>query len=146
MKIRDVMNVNATRIVDTATLREAAEVISRSQVSDLMVVDAGGKFAGVLSEGDLIRAIMPDYEEMLRDQMKLSQSWKIFLENGARKRGDSISDLVIKEPITVAPDDQILSAAATMVSKQIRRLPVVEDGRLVGTVARADICRGVLAG
>ena len=42
------------------------------------------------------------------------------------------------------PTDEAAQAATVMVEKQIRRLPVVEDGKLVGTVSRADICRAVI--
>jgi CBS domain-containing protein len=67
-----------------------------------------------------------------------------FVEQGADLAGHSVDDLVIRNPVTFAPSDDALKAAGTMLAKQIRRLPVIEDGRLVGTVARSDIARAVL--
>jgi len=51
---------------------------------------------------------------------------------------------VIRAAITISPGEDVLKAAGTMISHQIRRLPVVADGKLVGTISRADICRAVL--
>lgn len=146
MKIGDIMNVNAIRIRQGATMRQAAELVSANQVSDLMVVDGDNGFIGVLSEGDLIRAVLPQYEEIVRSGGSLSGAFELFLDKGKAIAEQPIEPLVIKNPITVSPADPVLRAASTMISKQIRRLPVVEKGKLVGTVSRADICRAVLGG
>src|SRR5688500_13605539 len=146
MKIGDIMNVNAIRIRQGATMRQAAEMVSTNQVSDLMVVDAENNFRGVLSEGDLIRAVLPQYEEIVRSGGSLSGAFELFRDKGKAIAEQPIEPLVIKSPITVSPQDPVLRAASTMISKQIRRLPVVEKGKLVGTVSRADICRAVLGG
>jgi CBS domain-containing protein len=52
--------------------------------------------------------------------------------------------LVIREPIVMHPDDHVARAATVLIERQIRRLPVVQDGRLVGTVSRANICQAVV--
>jgi CBS domain-containing protein len=144
MTIADVMNLNAARIRDNATLRQAAELLSSSQASDLMVVDAEGNLVGVLSEGDLIRAALPRYEEILRDGGSLHDALESFLDNGRTLAGRGIAELVIKDLIAVSPHEALLKAAGTMISHQIRRLPVVSGGKLVATVSRADVCRGIL--
>lgn len=142
MLIGDIMNVNATRIRVTATMRQAAELVSQSQSSDLMVVDGDNNFVGVLSEGDLIRAVLPKYDELVKGAV--GNPVNLFLERGHERADASIDPLVIRSPIMLSPSDPVLKAASTMVSKQIRRLPVVEKGKLVGTVSRADICRAIL--
>ncbi len=145
MRISELMNVNATRIRASATVRQAAEVLSGTQASDLMVVDEDNGFVGVLSEGDLIRAALPRYDEILSaGGGSLSDAFETFVDNGRALAGGSIAGLVIKAPITISPAEDVLKAAGTMISHQIRRLPVVADGKLVGTVSRADICRAVL--
>jgi CBS domain-containing protein len=142
--IRDVMNPMPARIRAGSTMREAAEEVRRSQCSDLMVVDPSGNFVGVLSEGDLIRAVLPNLEELL-GEASFDAAKELFESKGANLGGQSIDGIVITKPITVGPSDRLHAAASTMIRKQIRRLPVVEGGKLVGTVARADICFGVLA-
>jgi len=56
----------------------------------------------------------------------------------------TIDDYMITGPITLSPDDDITRAAGIMAARMIRRLPVVSEGRLVGTVGRADVCRAAL--
>jgi CBS domain-containing protein len=145
MQIGEIMNRNVTTIQEGATLKEAAELLHHSLASDLMVVDAEGGFAGVLSEGDLVREIMPKYEGFMLSSGNLYEAFGLFMEEGAQKAGRSVDGLVIREPITFASTEDAVKAAATMVSKQIRRLPVVDDGKLVGTLSRADIAFAVLS-
>ncbi len=147
MQIRELMNRNVFTIKLGSTMQEAAEVLSRSWASDLMVVDDEGCFVGVLSEGDLIRAAMPRFDELIgvgNMGMPMIASFEAFIEQGAELANHAIDELVIRNPLTFAPTDDALKAASAMVSKQIRRLPVVEDGRLVGTVARCDMAVAVL--
>jgi CBS domain-containing protein len=146
MKIADVMSATYARIAPGASLQDAARELSSTMASDLMVVDADGAFVGVLSEGDLIRAALPRYEEILRDGGSLSDALEMFVDRGKALAGQPIDPHVIKDAISVSPDDPLLKAASTMATKQIRRLPVVAKGRLLGTVSRADICRAVLGG
>jgi CBS domain-containing protein len=144
MQIRDVMNHNVTCVHLGSTMREAAEILSHSWASDLMVVDAEECFVGVLSEGDLIRAVLPRFEELMLSSGLLTEGFQVFIEQGRESADKTIDALVIRNPITLGPDDEALKAASKMVTENIRRLPVVEDGRLVGTIARADICHAVL--
>src|SRR5512138_3529731 len=99
MKIADVMNVNAARIRETGTVRQAAELLSSSQASDLMVVDEDGNFRGVLSEGDLIRAALPRYDEILRDGGSIHDALESFVDNGREMANHPIGPLVIRQPI-----------------------------------------------
>jgi CBS domain-containing protein len=110
------------------------------------VVDEQGNFVGVISEGDVIRALLPNYDDLIRDGVKFTEAYNIFLANGRSMRNDTVDKLIIRDPITLAPDDQLLKAASTMISRYIHRLPVVDDGKLVGTVSRGDLCRAVLVG
>jgi len=122
----------------------AAELLVLSHASDLMVVDEQGDYVGVLSEGDLLRAIMPDFEGLTESGASLEDAFRIFADAGKAYADQPIGRLVIRKSITVSPDDELLKAATAMVTKQIRRLPVVEEERLVGSISRADVCWAVL--
>jgi CBS domain-containing protein len=145
VRVRDILTTNVVHIRAGATLREAAQLVSWSQASDLAVVDDGERFVGVLSEGDLIRAVMPRFDEIVASSGSLAEAFELFVAGGKDLAGQPVDRLVIRDPITVSPDDDVLKAATVMVTKQIRRLPVVEDGRVVGTVSRAHVCKGVFA-
>ena len=139
------MNMNPTRIVVRSTMREAAELVSQSQTSDLAVVDESGRFIGVLSEGDLIRAALPKLDEIVRGGGSMSEAFELFALNGKDLANQPIDRLVIRDFIAVHADDELMKVAVVMVSRNIRRLHVTEDDRLVGSISRADICRAVLS-
>lgn len=144
MLVRDIMASDPTRIRVDADLRRAAEIVALSGASDLMVVDAEEGFVGVLSEGDILRAALPDRDEILDEGGTLADAFEIFVRRGGRLRARPIAALVIRDPIVLSPEDHVGAAAAILVDRMIRRLPVVRDGRLVGTVSRADVCRAVV--
>jgi CBS domain-containing protein len=144
VRIRDVMDIKAARVVETASMQVAAELLVLTQASDLTVIDPAGNFIGVVSEGDLIRAIMPDFEEVVAAGGSLDEAFQIFLRAGRDLASVSIKRLIITDPIVIHPDDQLLHAATVMTAKMIRRLPVVAEGKFIGTVSRADICWALL--
>jgi CBS domain-containing protein len=65
MRIREAMTNRVARIRAEASMFQAAEAVSLSGASDLMVVDSTGAFMGVLTEGDILRAALPDIDEIL---------------------------------------------------------------------------------
>jgi CBS domain-containing protein len=138
------MTVYPVYIHVDATMHRAAEIISIAEVSDLMVVDTNKSFVGVLSEGDVIRAVLPDYDEILTAGGSLADAFGSVVRKGRELAERPILPLIITDPITLKPDDDAALAATVMIEKFIRRLPVVEDGRLVGTVSRADLCRAIV--
>src|SRR5919197_694723 len=62
--IADIMTSPPLALSPEASLAEAARMLADSEASDLMVVDDAGKLVGVLDEGDLIRAVLPDIDEI----------------------------------------------------------------------------------
>jgi CBS domain-containing protein len=144
MLIRDIMTTHPVYINADSTVHRAAEIISIAEVSDVMVVDDGKFFVGVLSEGDLIRAVLPNYDEIIAAGGSLADAFDFFVRKGRELARRPIAPLIITAAITMKPTDAAAMAATAMAEKQIRRLPVVEDGKLVGTISRADICRAVI--
>ena len=144
--IGDIVNRNSCTIRLGATMKQAADLVSWSQTSDLIVLDGENNFIGVLSEGDLIRAVVPKMDELLNTREgSLAKAYEVFRGGSDPARGSQPIDRhIIRQPITLHPRDELLKAAIVMVSRQIRRLPVVDGREFVGTVSRADICRAIL--
>jgi len=107
------------------------------------VVDDNNDFLGVLSEGDMMRATLPQLTEVLEAGGHLEDSYSLFKEKGHSIADQPIETIMIRRPLVLTPDDNLHRAATLMASRDIRRLPVVEGGKLVGTVSRADVCRAV---
>lgn len=145
MEIRDIMNASVTTVTPTTSLSEAAAVLKSSQASDLMVVDDEQRFVGVLSEGDLLRAAMPGFENVMFECGSMLGAFQSFVDEGKILSKATVNKLLIRDPVVVRPYNHPLRAAAIMIARQIRRLPVVaDDGTLLGTVSRADIAGAII--
>lgn len=142
--VRSIMTVRATRIHEQANLHRAAEIVALSGVGDLMVVDDNRDFVGVLSVGDILRAAMPDNDEIMSEGGSLIQSFQLFLRKANELSYKPIKPHIIREPITVDPDDHIAKVATVLLNQNIGLLPVIRDRKLIGTVSRADICEAVI--
>ena len=138
------MTNRVARIRAEATMLQAAEAISLSGASDLMVIDRTGAFTGVLTEGDVLRAALPDIDEILAAGGSVDAAFDRFVEKGRDLAALPIMPLVIRDPLAVDPDDHVARAAVVFVERNIRLLPVVRDGRLLGVISRADVCNAVV--
>jgi predicted transcriptional regulator len=144
VRVKGIMTVRAVRIRIDDSIHRAAEVIALSGVGDLMVIDGNNNFVGVLSVGDVLRAAMPDIEEIMEEGGTLEQAFRLFLRKGSELMYKPITPLVIRNPLVVDPEDHVAKVAALMLEKNIHRLPVVQNGHLIGTVGRTDICQAVV--
>jgi CBS domain-containing protein len=144
MQVKSIMETRVARIRHSASLHYAAEIVALSGVGDLMVVDDRGTFVGVLSEGDILRSALPDVDDILEAGGTLYDAFQLFMHKGRELSDKPIAPLVIRDPIVLHPDDHVAKAATVLIERQIRRLPVVQDGQLVGAVSRANICQAVV--
>jgi CBS domain-containing protein len=127
-----------------AMLHEAAEIVAFSQATELMVVDDDGSFVGVLSALDVLRAAMPDVAEITAEGGTVETAMELFVAKGRTLADAPIEPVVVADPIAVSPEEHIGAAVTIFIDQRIRLLPVVDGGRLVGTISRADACRAVL--
>jgi predicted transcriptional regulator len=144
MRIKDIMTPHPARIQNSATLQRAAELIAMSRVTDLMVFDDQNNFVGVLSEVDILQSALPDISQILDEGGSVDTAFDIFINKGKNLANMPITPLIVQEPMVVDENDHVAKIAVVLIDKNIRLLPVVKDGQLVGTVSRADVCRAVV--
>jgi CBS domain-containing protein len=144
VQVSDVMTAFPAYIRLGSTIRRAAEVVSVSEVGQLMVLDHDGRFVGSLSEEQLVRAMLPGFDDVTAAGGTLADAFRAFQERGRPLADRVIDPLVERDTATVRSTDDLARAAVVMVDRGIRRLPVVDDGSLVGTLSRADLCRAVI--
>jgi CBS domain-containing protein len=143
LTVADVMCTDPVRVHEETSVAEAVRLLQSTSCSDLMVVAEGDRWIGVVSEGDLLRACLPAYADL--GGRSLVEAGDVLLARAARAAKTIVAPLVLRDVIRVAPGDALLRAATVMASMQIRRLPVVDgEGRLAGTLARADLIAGLV--
>ncbi len=144
MFVRDIMTLRPAWIPHDSKVRYAAELVARSGVGELVVLDEARHFVGVLSETDILRAALPDISEILEGGGSLDDAFRVFLEKGRALSHRPIRTLLTQNAVVLRPDDHVAAAAVIFVEKRLRRLPVVEEGRLVGTISQAALCEAVV--
>jgi len=118
MKISSLMIPNPITITAHASISEALELMKINSIRHLPVISKGNMLFGFITLADLKQGLIPS---MLGDL--------------------SLRDLMIKDPITVSPDDDVEVAAQLIYNHKIGGMPVVKDGRLTGIITATDILR-----
>ena len=138
MKVKDIMRRPVVTISQEATLREAVALLSSAEVSGLPVLDADGNLVGIITEHDVIKTLLPTYEDLLSSNTALLDP--ALMENRAYQVRDTpVSSIMTRKVVTLEEDDSLLKAASTVILKKVKRLPVVRDKKPVGIVSRIDI-------
>jgi len=141
MRAHQIMTRSVVTVAPDATILEAANTMLQHHVSGLPVVDAAGKLAGIVSEGDFIR------RGEIGTQRKRSRWLSFLMGTGAtqyvREHGRKVSEVMTRDPFTVAEDATLEEIVNAMEANGVKRLPVIRDGKLVGIVSRANLLHAV---
>ena len=152
MKVRDIMSSPAVSLAAGATVREAAALMVRHRINSVVVTGEGGDpvVVGLLTEAEveLAETVVPFAVPSVR-AARLMDLWAQTPDQLsaalAEIAGRSVRD-VMRTPVeTVGPDADVWTAMTRMAQRDVTRMPVVEDGRLIGLVARHDIMK-IIAG
>jgi hypothetical protein len=109
------------------------------------VLDAEGRLLGLLTEGDLIRRLAATTDKPRSWFLSIFGSAPAQAEHYARSHAHKVRDVMTTEVEWVAPDRPVAEVAALLERRNIRRVPVLQDGRLLGIVSRADLLKVSLA-
>ncbi len=124
MTLREVLHAHIPTLTPESTVRDAVDKMDVYQFPALVVIDENTTPVGVLTEGDLCRAVAGDNLVSLSEACALSYA--------------------SKEPTTMHPDTEIGDAFHRMLSSGLTVLPIVEDTRLLGIVLRVDLMQAML--
>ena len=116
MKIKDLMIFDPITITKESSINEALELMKGNSIRHLPVITKNGMLDGFVTLGDLKQGLIPS---MVADL--------------------SLKDLMIKDPISVEPDDEIEIAALLIYKHKIGGMPVIEKGKVVGIITESDI-------
>jgi CBS-domain-containing membrane protein len=144
MNVADIMTRPVISVTPATTIAEAARLMLQHRISGLPVVDADGRVVGIVTEGDLLRRAETGTErrrarwlEFLVAPGRLATD---YAHAHARKVGEVMSPAVV----SVAPQDSLAEVVQRMERHRVKRLPVIEAGRLVGIVSRANLVRALV--
>lgn len=136
---REVMETRFFTLTPQHTLGQAARALAEAseatgrRVFGMMVVDAQGRLVGMLSLYDILLAIRPKHIHLWGEMQDLELEG--LLDRTCRQAATlRVGDVMTTDLITVEPDTHLLRVIDLMLKKHVRRLPVVEQGRILGMV------------
>jgi len=141
MNAADVMTRKVISVTPETTIADAARLMLKHRVDGLPVVDAGGTVVGVVTEGDLLRRAETGTERRHPRWLELLFTPGRLAEEYAQANARKIGMMMSADIVAVAPQEPLAGVVGLMERHHIKRLPVIEDGRLVGIVSRADLVR-----
>jgi CBS domain-containing protein len=145
MKARDVMTPGVVTVTPDTKVPAIAELLLERRISAVAVVEPGGKVLGVVSEGDLMRR-----PELGTDGPR--SRWLQFLLSPEDREQDFVKthglrarEVMTSPAVGVAPDTSLADVVALMGRRGIKRVLVLDRGRLAGIVTRTDLLRALHA-
>jgi CBS domain-containing protein len=141
MTVRDAMTRSVLTVPLVAPLGEVARILVENKISGVPVVDVDGTVLGVVSEADLL--VKEQGAEAIRHRPLarfLGESRNTRAQI-AKLEAITAAEAMTSPAVTITSGRPIHEAAAIMTARRVNRLPVVDDGRLVGIVSRADLVR-----
>ena len=118
----EIMTKNITVIEEDATVRQAAERLAQDDIGVLPICDRNKHIKGMLTDRDIVVRVVAAGRDV----------------NATRAR-----ELEQGQLVTLRPDDSIEHAVDLMAQYQVRRLPVVENGEVLGMISQADVAKAV---
>lgn len=139
-KVADVMTTDVITAREDTSFKELARLMREHRLSGLPVVDERFHLVGIVTEADLLLA--EEGEPKLRSDYV---GWYVHPKRLAALRARAAevraTDIMTRHVVAVRSDDTIHDAAKVLLDAGVRRLPVVDDDRLVGIVSRRDLLR-----
>jgi CBS domain-containing protein len=137
MRVRELMTPDVVTVSPDVSVRAAALLLVEHGISGVPVVDADARVLGVLSETDIVQKEAGSQRPGGLFHWLDVESGEIRAKVEARTAGEAMSS----PAVTIEAERTINAAASLMLEKGCKRLPVLENGRLVGIVSRSDLVR-----
>jgi CBS domain-containing protein len=120
MLVEETMNKDVKTIRPDATVKEAVRIMNDYRIGSLVIVGGGGEVLGIVTERDILADVVAEGKD-----------------SGTAR----VSDIMTKKIVTVDPHQSLEEAADLMVKHNVKKLPVVEAGRLVGIITASDLIK-----
>ncbi len=144
MHVADVMTHPVISVTPDTTIAEAARLMLQHRISGLPVVDPKGAVIGMITEGDMLRRAETGTERRRARWLEFLIAPGRLAQDYASANARKVGEVMTPDVATVAPRDPLSRVVGLMEQRHIKRLPVVERGRLVGIVSRANLVRALV--
>lgn len=150
LTVAEIMERDPVTVSPEDDIRTVVERLREHELPGLPVVDGEGAVVGMVTENDLTleeeqaNLPLPHFIDILGGVVFL-EPLKGFEKRLRKAFASEVSEMMTREVDTISPDASVSEAGRKIAEKHHNRLPVVDDGRLVGVVTRVDVLRALTA-
>jgi nitrogen PTS system EIIA component len=143
--VRDIMVEKVISVTTGQTLKEVANLFYKHRIGEMPVVDDHNRVVGQISNRDLIKAALTDSGSLLG---KSAASDDLSMLDDLLKTQEklTVDEIMWKDIVTTTEDTPVVRLATAMLNANLRMVPVVRDGKLVGVVVMSDIVSKIIRG
>ncbi|MER8375692.1 CBS domain-containing protein [Mesorhizobium sp. M1406] len=145
MRAEAIMTKPVVGMDPAASIAEAAGLMLSKKISGFPVIRSDGVLVGIVSEGDFLRRgelgtqrKRPRWLEFLVSPGKAADEY-------VRTNGRRVEEVMSQDVVTASPDSSLAEIVELMIRHHVKRIPVVDDGKVVGIITRSDLLRVLLS-
>jgi CBS domain-containing protein len=144
MKAADVMVSNVITVHQDTPVAKIAEVLLANRISAVPVVNEKDIVVGIVSEGDLIHRVESGTVRQRSWWLELFTGKEMLAHEFVKSHARKASDVMTRPVVSVKPDTSLGDIAALLEKHRIKRVPVVNNGKIVGIVSRANLVQALV--
>ena len=145
MNVLDLMTRKVVSVTPETPVATVAKLLAERHLSAVPVTDPERHVLGIISEGDLMRRPEMGTERHSSWWLHAFAAPDTLAESYMKSHGLAAKDVMTHNVVTIAPDASLAEAAELMERNRVKRLPVTQEDRIIGIIARADLVRALAA-
>lgn len=142
---RDLMTPDVVTVPPETPVIAVARLLAERGISAVPVVDKEGKVRGIVTEGDLVRRLAGEEDRPMSWLRSVFTDPGLMAERYARTHGGTAEEVMSEDIVSAGEAESAAHIAHVMEDRHVRRVLVLENGRLRGIVSRADLLRALVA-
>jgi CBS domain-containing protein len=146
MKVKEFMITNVITTSPETSIKDVMEIFVDKKISGVPIVEADGKLAGIVTDGDILRAIKP-IDPRIENYYTFSMYFEgQDLDNRLKDMADEaiLSIARKKDIVTVTPVDEMKTVVQLLAKHHFKKLPVVDErNHVIGVLSRGDVIRNI---
>jgi CBS domain-containing protein len=143
MKAADVMVSAVISVRPNARVEEVARILLANRISAVPVINEEGELLGIVSEGDLMRRAEAGTERRRSWWLEQLTGKQALAAEYVRSHSHKVTDVMTRSVITAIPDTPLGEIATLLEKNRIKRVPIVQNGKVVGIVSRANLLQAL---
>ena len=143
MKAMDVMVRDVVTVKPETDVASAIKLLIEHDISALPVVDDGGRLVGVVSEADLVHRAEIGTEKQRPWWLEALTPGSMLAEEFAKAHGLRVSEVMSPHVVSASEETPLAEIAALLEKHRIKRVPIIEDGKLLGIVSRSNLVQAL---